>query len=103
MLEVQIVSGQMEIMVVDYFQFIDAVGQNTPDNQQLIADALSLIDDKSNPNGIAAGLVLASNILGVNENVLTGIGNAFQAIRTGNIPRFSFCCQVVLHHLIQEF
>ena len=45
-----------------------------------------LIDDKSNPNGIAAGLVLASNILGVNENVLTGIGNAFQAIRTGNIP-----------------
>ena len=66
--------------------FIDAVGQNTPDNQQLIADALSLIDDKSNPEGIAAGLVLASNLLGVNENTLTGIGNAFQAIRTGNIP-----------------
>ena len=66
--------------------FIDVVGQNTPDNQQLIADALSLIDDKSNPNGIAAGLVLVSNIIGVNENLLTGIGNAFQAIRTGNIP-----------------
>jgi hypothetical protein len=66
--------------------FIDAVGQNTPDNQQLIADALLLIDDKSDPDGIAAGLVLASNLLGVNENVLTGIGNAFQAIRTGNIP-----------------
>ena len=33
--------------------FIDAAGQNTPNNQQLIADALSLIDDKSNPNGIA--------------------------------------------------
>ena len=65
--------------------FIDAVGQNTPNNQQLIADALSLIDDKSNPNGIAAGLVLASNILGVNENILTGIGNAFGAIRSGNI------------------
>jgi len=66
--------------------FIDAAGQNTPDNQQLIAQALSLIDDKSNANGIASGLVLASNLLGVNENLLTGIGNAFQAIRTGDIP-----------------
>ena len=66
--------------------FIDAAGQNTPDNQQLIAQALSLIDDKSNSTGIAAGLSLASNILGVNEGILTGIGNAFQAIRTGNIP-----------------
>ena len=66
--------------------FIGAVGQDTPDNQQLIADALLLIDDKSDPDGIAAGLVLASNLLGVNENVLTGIGNAFQAIRTGDIP-----------------
>ena len=66
--------------------FIDGVGQDTPDNQQLIADALLLIDDKSNPDGIAAGLVLASNLLGVNENLLIGIGNAFQAIRTGNIP-----------------
>ena len=65
---------------------IDSAGQNTPDNQQLIADALSLIDDKSNPTGIAAGMVLASNLLGVNENLLTGIGNAFQAIRTGDIP-----------------
>ena len=66
--------------------FIDSVGQNTPDNQQLIADALLLIDDKSNPEGIAAGLVLVSNVIGVNENLLTGIGNAFQAIRTGDIP-----------------
>ena len=66
--------------------FIDAVGQNTADNQQLIAEALSLIDDSSNETGIAAGLVLASNILGVNENLLTGIGSAFQAIRVGNIP-----------------
>ena len=66
--------------------FIGAVGQDTPDNQQLIADALSLIDDKSNPEGISAGLVLASNLLGVNENILTGIGSAFQAIRTGDIP-----------------
>ncbi len=66
--------------------FIDVAGQNTPDNQQLIAQALSLIDDKSNANGIASGLVLASNLLGVNENLLTGIGNAFQAIRTGDIP-----------------
>ena len=49
-------------------------------------NALLLIDDKSNPDGIAAGLVLTSNILGVNENLLTGIGDAFQAIRTGNIP-----------------
>ena len=49
-------------------------------------NALLLIDDKSNPDGIAAGLVLASNILGVNENLLTGIGLAFGAIRTGNIP-----------------
>ena len=66
--------------------FIDAIDQNTLDNQALIAEALELIDDKSNPDGIAAGLVLASNILGVNENFLSGIGNAFQAIRTGNIP-----------------
>ena len=51
--------------------FIGSVGQDTPDNQQLIADALSLIDDKSNPEVIAAGLVLASNLLGVNENTLT--------------------------------
>jgi hypothetical protein len=67
-------------------QFINSVDQNTPDNQQLIAQALSLIDDKSNSDGIAAGLVLTSNILGVSENVLIGVGNAFQAIRTGNIP-----------------
>ena len=66
--------------------FIDSVGRNTPDNQQLIADALLLIDDKSDPDGIAAGLTLTSNILGINENLLTGIGSAFQAIRTGNIP-----------------
>ena len=31
---------------------IGAVGQDTPDNQQLIADALSLIDDKSNSDGM---------------------------------------------------
>ena len=66
--------------------FIDAAGQNTPDNQQLIAEALSLIDDKSNPTGIAAGLSLASNILGVNQNLLAGIGLAFGAIRSGAIP-----------------
>ena len=64
---------------------IDSAGQNTPDNQQLIADALLLIDDKSDPNGIASGLSLASNLLGVNENLLIGIGNAFDAIRTGEI------------------
>ena len=67
-------------------QFINSVDQNTPDNQQLISQALSLINDRSNPDGIAAGLVLTSNILGVSENVLIGVGNAFQAIRTGNIP-----------------
>ena len=66
--------------------FIDSVDQNTLDNQQLIAQALGLIDDRSNPTGIAAGMVLASNLLGVNENLLTGIGNAFQAIRIGDIP-----------------
>ena len=66
--------------------FIDAAGQNTPDNQTLIANALSLIDDSSDPNGIAAGLALTTNILGIDENILTGIGNAFGAIRTGNIP-----------------
>jgi len=66
--------------------FIDAAGQNTPDNQQLIANALLLIDDKSDPDGIAAGLTLTSNILGVDENILTGIGDAFEAIKTGNIP-----------------
>ena len=66
--------------------FIDAAGQNTPDNQQLIANALSLIDDRSNPTGIAAGLTLASNILGVNQNLLGGIGLAFAAIRSGGIP-----------------
>ena len=66
--------------------FINAADKNTPDNQQLIAEALSLIDDKSNPTGIAAGLSLASNILGVNENLLAGIGLAFGAIRSGAIP-----------------
>jgi len=66
--------------------FIDAAGQDTLDNQQLIAQALELINDRSNPTGIAAGMVLASNLLGVNENLLTGIGNAFQAIRIGDIP-----------------
>ena len=66
--------------------FIDAVGQDTPDNQQLIAQALSLIDDKSNTSGIAAGLALTSNLLGVSENLLIGMGNAFGAIRSGNIP-----------------
>ena len=30
------------------------------------------------------------DLLGVNENLLTGIGNAFQAIRTGNIPDLIF-------------
>ena len=65
---------------------IDSAGQNTPDNQQLIADALLLIDDKSNPDGIAAGLMLTSNLLGVDENLLSGIGLAFGAIRSGNIP-----------------
>ena len=67
-------------------EFIDAAGKNTLDNQSLIANALSLIDDKSNPTGIASGLILASNILGVNQNILSGMGDAFQAIRTGNIP-----------------
>jgi len=66
--------------------FIDAAGQNTPDNQQLIADALLLIDDKSDPDGIAAGLALSSNILGVDENILTGIGLVFGAIDIGDIP-----------------
>ena len=66
--------------------FIDAAGQNTPDNQTLIANALALIDDNSDPNGIAAGLALTTNILGIDENILTGIGNAFEAIKTGNIP-----------------
>ena len=65
---------------------IDSAGQNTPDNQQLIADALLLIDDKSDPDGIAAGLALTSNILGVNENLLTGIGLVFGAIDIGDIP-----------------
>ena len=82
--------------------FIDAVGQNTPDNQQLIADALSLIDDKSDPDGIAAGLVLASNLLGVNENVLTGIGNALEQLELVTYLIY-FLLQVVLHHIIQEF
>tara|TARA_Y100000592_G_scaffold16091_1_gene23757 strand:- start:309 stop:1685 length:1377 start_codon:yes stop_codon:yes gene_type:complete len=66
-------------------QFVDAAGQNTSVNQSLIAEALLLINDKGNPNGIAAGLSLASNILGVSENLLSGIGNAFEAIRSGNI------------------
>ena len=65
---------------------LDAAEQNTPDNQSLIAEALNLINDRANPSGIAAGLVLASNLLGVSENTLIGIGNAFQAIRVGDIP-----------------
>ena len=66
--------------------FIDIAGQDKPDNQSLIAEALTLIDDRSNPSGIAAGFALASNILGVNENLLLGIGGVFQAIRSGDIP-----------------
>ena len=69
-----------------FLSCIDAAGKNTPDNQTLIANALSLIDDYSDPNGIAAGLALTKKILGIDENILTGIGNAFGAIRTGNIP-----------------
>ena len=67
-------------------QFLDAAGQNTLDNQTLIANALALIDDRSNSTGIASGLASTSNILGVSENLLSGIGDAFQAIRVGNIP-----------------
>ena len=66
--------------------FIDIAGQDKPDNQSLIAEALTLIDDRSNPSGIAAGFALAANILDVNENLLLGIGGVFQAIRSGNIP-----------------
>ena len=65
--------------------FLDAKNQNTLDNQELIAEALSLINDRSNPTGIAAGLALTSNLLGVNVNLLEGVGNAFEAIRTGEI------------------
>ena len=54
--------------------------------QKMGIPIIALVDTNSDPDGIAAGLVLASNLLGVNENVLTGIGNAFQAIRTGDIP-----------------
>ena len=59
----QIVTGQTGDYGRGLLGFINAVGQNTPDNQQLIADALALIDDKSNPEGIAAGLVLASKYI----------------------------------------
>ena len=69
-----------------FISFIDSADQNKPENQALIAEALSLINDRSNPNGIAAGLSLASNILKVDESILSGIGNAFQAIRIGDIP-----------------
>ena len=65
--------------------FLDAKNQNIDDNQELIAEALSLINDRSNPTGIAAGLALTSNLLGVNVNLLEGVGNAFEAIRTGEI------------------
>ena len=65
--------------------FLDAKNQNTLDNQELIAEALSLINDRSNSTGIAAGLALTSNLLGVNANLLEGVGNAFEAIRTGEI------------------
>ena len=32
--------GRWKLWIVDYFQFIDAVGQNTPDNQTLIAECI---------------------------------------------------------------
>ena len=67
--------------------FLDARDQNTLDNQVLIAEALELINDNGNASGIAAGLSLTSNLLGVSENLLSGIGDAFQAIKTGNIPK----------------
>ena len=33
--------------------FIDLAGEDKPENQVLIAEALTLINDKSNPSGIA--------------------------------------------------
>ena len=66
--------------------FIDLAGEDKPENQVLIAEALTLIDDRSNPSGIAAGFALAANIFGVSENLLLGIGGVFQAMRDGNIP-----------------
>jgi len=65
---------------------LDAKNENTSENQILIAEALELINDRANPSGIAAGLSLASNLLGVSESLLVGVGNAFQAIRVGDIP-----------------
>ena len=67
--------------------FLDARDQNTLDNQVLIAEALELINDNGNASGIAAGLSITPNLLGVSENLLSGIGDAFQAIKTGNIPK----------------
>ena len=60
---------------------IDLAGKNTPANQVLIASAVSALAS----GDIIGGFSSVSNMLGIDPKFMNGVGNAFSAIRTGNI------------------
>ena len=65
-------------------KFMDLSGKS---NSTLIANAIDLINDKGNPNGILEGFSSLATVLGVNPALMAGAGLAFAAIRTGDIPK----------------
>ena len=60
---------------------IDLAGKNTPSNQTLIASAVAALAS----GDILGGFSSVSNMLGIDPDFMNGVGNAFGAIRTGNI------------------
>ena len=60
---------------------IDLAGKNTPSNQTLIAGAVAALA----AGDILGGFSSVSNLLGIDADFMNGVGNAFGAIRTGNI------------------
>ncbi len=56
-------------------------------NASLSANATSLIDDKGNPTGISDGFTSVANLLSITPSLMTGAGLAFEAIRTGDVPK----------------
>ena len=60
---------------------IDLAGKNTPANQTLIASAVAALAS----GDILGGFSSVSNMLGIDPDFMNGVGNAFGAIRTGNI------------------
>ena len=61
---------------------IDLAGKNTPSNQTLIASAVAALA----AGDILGGFSSVSNMLGIDPKFMNGVGSAFAAIRTGNIP-----------------